>query len=152
MNIATTIAAPPGFRTVGANATKLFGLPAAERAERFAAKAGIAPDALLEPGNRVALAGLGARLGTQAERYEASARGGTPALPFRSAWAVLAAAGIYGDIARAVRARGVGALEERVTTSKAAKLGWIARSLGQAAGRERYAGEARPAGLWTRPR
>ena len=30
MNIATTIAAPPGFRTVGANATKLFGLPAAE--------------------------------------------------------------------------------------------------------------------------
>jgi phytoene synthase len=114
-------------------------------------KAGIAPDALLAPENRVALAGLGARLAGQAERYETSARGGTPALDFRSAWAVLAAAGIYGDIARTVRARGVGALDERVTTSKAAKLGWIARSLRQAAGRARYAGEARPADLWTRP-
>ena len=114
--------------------------------------AGIAPDALLAPENRPALAGLGARLAGEAERYEASARGGTPALAFRSAWAVLAAAGIYGDIARTVRARGVRALDERVTTSKAAKIGWIARSLGQAAGRARYAGEARPAGLWTRPR
>ncbi|WP_375427438.1 phytoene/squalene synthase family protein [uncultured Sphingomonas sp.] len=115
------------------------------------AEVGIAPDALLDPANRTALAGLGARLATQAERYEASARGGTPALSFRSAWAVLAAAGIYGDIARAVRARGIAALEQRVITSKAAKLGWIARSLGQTAGRERYAGERRAADLWTRP-
>ncbi len=116
------------------------------------AEAVIAPDALLDPANRAALAGLGARLAGEAERYEASARAGTPALAFRSAWAVLAAAGIYGDIARTVRARGVGALEERVTTSKAAKLGWIARSLGQTAGRTRYAGEERAPGLWTRPR
>ena len=115
------------------------------------AEAGIASDALLAPENRVALAGLGARLAGQAERYETSARGGTPSLDFRSAWAVLAAAGIYGDIARTVRARGVGALDERVTTSKAAKLGWIARSLRQTAGRARYGGEARPADLWTRP-
>ena len=116
------------------------------------AEAGIAPDALLAPANRAALAGLGARLAERAELYEASARGGTPALAFRSAWAVLAAAGIYGDIARTVRARGVGALDERVTTSKAAKLGWIARSLGQAAGRDRYADTPRPTDLWSRPR
>ncbi|WP_375402796.1 phytoene/squalene synthase family protein [uncultured Sphingomonas sp.] len=115
-------------------------------------EAGIASGALLVPESRSALAGLGARLATQAELYEASARGGAAALPFRSAWAVLAAAGIYGDIARAVRARGVTALDERVTTSKAAKLGWIARSLEQTAGRGRYVGEGRPAGLWTRPR
>ena len=113
---------------------------------------GIAPGALLDPANRPALASLGARLADRAERYEASARGGTPALPFRSAWAVLAAAGIYGDIAREVRARGVGALERRVSTSRADKLGWIARSFGQAAGRSRYAGEVRPDRLWTRPR
>jgi phytoene synthase len=116
------------------------------------AEAGIVPGALLDLRNRPALAGLGARLATRAELYEASARGGTPALAFRSAWAVLAAAGIYGDIARNVRREGVGALDRRVTTSKAGKLGWIARSLGQTAGRGRYAGEPRPLGLWTRPR
>lgn len=114
-------------------------------------EAGLIEATLLEPANRPALAGLGARLAAQAELYEASARGGTPALSFRSAWAVLAAAGIYGDIAREVRARGEAALERRVTTSGAAKLGWIARALGQAARRGTYAGTPRPTGLWTRP-
>ena len=113
---------------------------------------GLAADALLLPENRDALAMLGARLATQAELYEASARGGTPALSFRSAWAVLAAAGIYGDIAREVRRRGARAWDARVSTGAAAKLGWIARAWGQARGRARYAGEPRPAGLWGRER
>ena len=51
-------------------------------------------------------AGATARLVDEAERYEASARHGTLALPLRSAWAVLAAARIYGDIGRRVRAAG----------------------------------------------
>ncbi|PAX06844.1 phytoene/squalene synthase family protein [Sphingomonas lenta] len=113
---------------------------------------GLSEAMLLLPENRPALARLGARLADRAERYEASARGGTPALSFRSAWAVLAAAGIYGDIARKVRARGEAALERRVSTSGAAKLGWIARAWSQAARRAAYAGTPRPAELWTRPR
>jgi 15-cis-phytoene synthase len=78
------------------------------------------------------LAQCTARLADMAEGYEASARIGAARLPFRSRWAVLAAAGIYGDIAREVRARGVAALESRVVTSKTAKAAWVARAFGQA--------------------
>jgi 15-cis-phytoene synthase len=67
-----------------------------------------------------------------AGEYEASARIGAQHLPFRSRWAVLAAAGIYGDIAREVARRGDRAWDERVFTSKAGKLGWVARALVQA--------------------
>ena len=42
------------------------------------------------PRYRPRVAMLARRLADQAERYEASAREGTPALPFRAAWAVLA--------------------------------------------------------------
>lgn len=72
------------------------------------------------------------RLATLAAGYEASARIGARKLPFRSRWAVLAAAGIYGDIAREVARRGQAAWDARVVTSKAAKLGWVARALGAA--------------------
>ncbi len=103
--------------------------------------------------DRAALATIGARLADRAAAYEASARGGTPALGFRSAWAVLAAAGIYGDIARTVAARGPHAWDRRVATSGAAKLGWMLRAFGQAAGRaRRYAAVPRDPALWTRPR
>lgn len=85
--------------------------------------------------------------------YMASARRGTPALGFRSAWAVLAAAGIYGDIAREVAARGAHAWDHRAHSSNAQKLAWIARALPQAALRHRlYRPVPRPAQLWTRPR
>jgi len=90
-------------------------------------------------------------LATRAEGYEASARIGAAALPFRSAWAVLAAAGIYGDIAREVAARGERAWDHRVVIGKAAKLGWVARALAQARNRGTVTG-TRPAELWTRPR
>jgi 15-cis-phytoene synthase len=68
------------------------------------------------------------RLAAMAEGYEASARIGAKALPFRARWAVLAAAGIYGDIARKVARRGDRAWDTRVYTSRAAKVGWVARS------------------------
>jgi len=72
------------------------------------------------------------RLAAMAAPYEASARIGAARLPFRSRWAVLAAAGIYGDIAREVAKRGEAALKERVVTKTSAKLGWVARAFGQA--------------------
>ena len=102
-------------------------------------------------GDRDRLAILGRRLAAQAAAYEASARAGAAALPFRSAWAVLAAAGIYGGIARKVARRGRHAWDERVVTGRAAKLGWIARAGARAMVRGRAAPASRD-GLWTRPR
>jgi phytoene synthase len=57
---------------------------------------------LLAPESRPALATLTRRLADMAAPLEASARIGAARLPFRSRWAVLAAAGIYGDIGREV--------------------------------------------------
>ena len=96
----------------------------------------IDPAALGDPANRQGLARLSRRLAELAGRYEDSARRGTAALPFRSAWAVLAAAGIYGDIARKVIAKGETALDERVYTSRREKLSWLFKSWRQALGRE----------------
>lgn len=113
----------------------------------------IPPGQHMKPPFRSRLAVLARRLADRAALHEESARVGTRALSYRSAWAVLAAAGIYGDIARAVAARGDHAWDHRVVTSKAEKLGWITKAARQAAGRERlYPDTPRDAELWTRPR
>jgi 15-cis-phytoene synthase len=116
------------------------------------AEQGIAADGLLLPENRARTASLTRRLAERAADYEASARFGAAALPFRSAWAVLAAAGIYGGIGRAVALRGADALDRRVTTGAAAKLGWVARAWAQAKRRGQDETLPRPSHLWTRPR
>ncbi|MFW2831594.1 phytoene/squalene synthase family protein [Sphingomonas sp. ID0503] len=108
------------------------------------------PGEHMKPFYRKRLAVLAKRLATRAEAFESSARIGATRLPYRSAWAVLAAAGIYGGIAREVAARGERAWDTRVVTSKAAKLGWIAKAAGEAL--RPPSGKARPSGLWTRPR
>jgi phytoene synthase len=110
----------------------------------------IPPGEHMKPPFRPRLAVLVRRLTNQAQALEDSARGGVPALSFRSAWAVLAAAGIYGDIARKVAAAGEHAWDHRVTTSAAEKLGWVARSWSQAYWRERYR-KVVPQDFWTRP-
>ncbi len=102
--------------------------------ETWLAEIDVTSETLLERENRAKVALLTKRLADLAERYEASARIGAQRLPFRSRWAVLAAAGIYGDIAREVARRGEAALDQRVVTSRAAKLGWIARAWAQAMG------------------
>ena len=110
------------------------------------------PGQHMKPPFRDRLVVLARRLATRAAAHEASARVGARALSFRSAWAVLAAAGIYGDIARTVAARGTHAWDHRVTTGKAAKLAWIARAGVQAARRGAIADVPRGRELWTRPR
>ena len=109
----------------------------------------IPPGEHMKPPFRPRLAMLARRLAAMAERYEASARTGAAALPYRSAWAVLAAAGIYGDIAREVAARGERAWDRRVSTARADKLGWIVTAAWQAARRTRLPVVDRDA-LWTR--
>lgn len=120
---------------------------------QWLAESGLEEAMLLDVGSRPALAGLTGRLATLAARYEASARVGTSALPYRAAWAVLAAAGIYGGIARKVGRAGQGALDRRVSTSGGEKLGWLVRAAGQGALRARfYPAVPRDAELWHRPR
>lgn len=118
------------------------------------AEQGMSADTMMLPENRAGLATIGVRLADLSGRYEASARHGTPALSFRSAWAVLAAAGIYGDIAREVARRGDKAWDDRVVTSKAAKLGWVVRAGFQTLTRfVRWPVNApRDPALWQRPR
>lgn len=120
--------------------------------QAWLAQAGVAADAVMAPANRDALVAMARRLADRAALHEDSARVGTRALSWRSAWAVLAAAGIYGDIARTVSRRGAHAWDRRVTTGKAAKLAWIARAAAQATRRHAIPDTPRDPVLWTRPR
>jgi 15-cis-phytoene synthase len=110
----------------------------------------IPPAELMAPAHRPALTELVARLTTRAALFEQSARAGTPALGFRSAWAVLAAAKIYGDIGRKVATLGGHAWDRRVTTSAGEKLAAILIAWQQA--RRRGAYRSTPVGGWARPR
>lgn len=113
----------------------------------------LTPDSFAFGRNRRQLARLVARLVFKAEEYEASARHGTAALGNRAAWAVLAAARIYGGIGRKVRRLEEAGLEQRVSTSKAEKARAVALALVDMAMRRRrwpMPGPPRD-GLWTFP-
>jgi len=121
--------------------------------QEWLAEMDIPPGQHMKPPFRQRLAVLARRLVDRAAAFEASARIGTRRLGLRSAWAVLAAAGIYGAIGREVAARGEHAWDHRAGTSTAAKIGWIARALGQAVQRNRlYPVAPRDPDLWRRPR
>ncbi|MDQ3139902.1 MAG: phytoene/squalene synthase family protein [Pseudomonadota bacterium] len=109
----------------------------------------IPPGQHMKPMYRERMGVVAKWLGELAADYEASARTGAARLPFRSRWAVLAAAGIYGDIAREVAKRGAHAWDYRVVVGKRRKLGWVAKALRQAL---RPAPQVGREGLWTRPR
>nr|WP_295665785.1 phytoene/squalene synthase family protein [Sphingomonas sp.] len=111
----------------------------------------IPPGQHMKPHFRNRLTVLAQRLAARAADFEASARIGTPALSFRSAWAVLAAADIYGAIGRAVAERGDHAWDHRVTTSKLDKVKFIARSAIAATRRGALYRQAPRAIAWTRP-
>ncbi len=96
--------------------------------EEWLAELDIPPGEQMRPDYRDRMAVLARRLAALVERYEASARIGARKLPFRSRWAVLTAAGIYGDIAREVARRGPHAWDSRVVVGRPAKLSWVARS------------------------
>lgn len=113
----------------------------------------IPPGEHMKPWVRPRLAVLARRLADMAADYEDSARHGTGALPPRAAWAVLAAAGIYGDIGREVARRGQQAWDSRVVTTRRDKLMWVACAGRQVIGRARRwpATYPRPETLWHRP-
>jgi phytoene synthase len=109
----------------------------------------IGPGEHMRPHNRKKLALIGRWLADEAGQYEASARIGAARLPFRARWAVLSAAGIYGDIARKVRAAGEHAWDQRLFSSKGEKLRWVWRAFWQA--RRNDSAPMNRHGLWTRP-
>lgn len=88
----------------------------------------IGPGEHMKPHNRKKLALMGRWLADEAEQYEASARVGAAALPLRARWAVLSAAGIYGEIARKVRAADTHAWDQRIFTSRPEKFHWVRKA------------------------
>ena len=113
-------------------------------------EADIPPGEHMRPHFRSRLADMAWWLANMVGDYEASARVGAKKLPFRSRWAVLSAAGIYGDIARKVDALDQAAWDHRVVTTRAEKLGWVTHALRQAT-----INRPKPFGrdtLWTRPK
>jgi phytoene synthase len=93
---------------------------------------GVHPRDPLRPDRREALVALVRRLCDLSERYEASAREGIKALPFRSRWAVHAAATIYGRIGRSVAERGGAAWDRRVVVPRRQKAAFVLKALGSA--------------------
>ncbi|KQT88525.1 phytoene synthase [Aurantimonas sp. Leaf443] len=116
---------------------------------RWLAEAGIEAAEMTQPRHRAGLSRLAQRLVERAEPYYASARIGVDALPRRSAWAVETARRVYREIGLRVVERGEGALETRVSTSKADKIGAVARAAAVAFGPRRKDAPPRPATLWT---
>ena len=110
----------------------------------------IGPGEHMKPHNRKKLALMARWLADEAEQYEASARVGATILPLRARWAVLSAAGIYGDIARQVRTAGEHAWDSRIFTSRTEKLHWVRKALIDAVANNPC--DTDREGLWTRPK
>ncbi len=98
----------------------------------WVAEVDLPPGEQLKPQYRATLAILAQRMCAMAQAHECSARIGAGRLQPRQRWAILAAAGIYGDIARKVAARGDRAWHSRTVVSGKAKLAWIFRAGWQA--------------------
>lgn len=113
----------------------------------------LTPDSFAFTRHRRQLARLVARLVFKAEDYEQSARHGTSALGHRAAWAVLAAARIYGGIGRKVRRLEEAGLDQRVSTTRGEKARAVALALADMALRhQRWPMPGPPRDeLWTFP-
>jgi phytoene synthase len=90
---------------------------------------GVDPRDPLRPDRRGQLVSLVGCLCDLSQRYETSARQGIRALPFRSRWAVHAAATIYGRIGRSVAERGGAAWDRRVVVPKRQKAVFVLKAL-----------------------
>jgi phytoene synthase len=107
-----------------------------------------------DPDRRAAVFAVARRQLEAAEPYYASARIGVSRLPFRSAWAIASARGVYRQIGRTLLAGGPAAWDRRVVVGKPAKLARVAEA-GLIAAKARLFEAARPepprAGLWNPP-
>lgn len=114
-------------------------------------EADIPPGQHMKPAFRPALTRIVARICAIARAHEASARIGAERLAPRQRWAILTAAGIYGEIALQVEQRGDHAWDHRATVPTLHKLGWIVKGGRQAIHpAPRDCAEAANARVWTR--
>lgn len=90
--------------------------------------AGIPPGQHMQLQYRTQLTRIVAQMCQTAHVYECSARIGAARLKGRQRWAILAAAGIYGEIAREVAIRGEHAWDQRTVVSNARKFGYIGKA------------------------
>jgi phytoene synthase len=102
----------------------------------------------VDPAQRPQLVKVAARLTTLADRYRTSSKVGAARLPFRSRWAVLSAAAIYGQVATRAVELGANAWDERISISKAEKFALVARAFVEAFAPPKNVSRD---GLWTRP-
>lgn len=109
---------------------------------------GLADVDVTNPAYRPALARIAARLADLAETYRRSSKVGAARLPFRCRWAVLSAAGIYGEVATRAVTLGQRAWDRRISISKAEKFALIIEAFGEALMPTTWISRA---GLWTRP-
>lgn len=118
-------------------------------------EAGIRPEEIADPENRVAVAEVVDRMLAQADRYYESSGAGIARLRPRHAWAIATARGVYRDIGRLVRARGARAWDQRVSVGLPRKL-WLMLSGGAealwATGFRRSKAVSPRRDLWQRPR
>lgn len=90
--------------------------------EEWLVEADIPPGQHMKPIYRAELVAMVHDACVMARAYEASARIGAARLPLRSRWAILAATGIYGSIARKVERAGIHGWDHRAFTTKFEKL------------------------------
>ena len=102
----------------------------------------------LDPAQRPRLVEVARRLAALAHRYRRSSKVGATRLRFRSRWAVLSAAAIYGEVATRVVKLGPNAWDQRISISKAEKFRLVAAAFVEALLPARKVGRE---GLWTRP-
>ena len=102
----------------------------------------------LDPAQRPRLVEVARRLASLAHRYRSSSKVGAARLSFRSRWAVLSAAAIYGEVATRAVKLGSSAWDQRISISKAEKFALVAKALAEAL---LPAPTANRKGLWTRP-
>lgn len=100
--------------------------------QEWLAEEDIEPGQLMKPHHRTELADMAAKLIRRMEKHEAMGRLGAARLPFRSRWAVLAAARIYGAIGREVVRLGPDAWNHRVVIGRRAKLRHVAAAFWEA--------------------
>lgn len=115
---------------------------------------GVPEGAVADPAHREAVFAAAQRLLRAADPYYDSALEGIARLPFRSAWAIASARGVYRDIGLKLQAGGPAAWNRRVSTGKAAKLARVGEAALVAA-KAVTLDRARPtslrAGLWSPP-
>jgi phytoene synthase len=93
---------------------------------------GVAPEAVADPRHRAAVAETVARLLAASEHFYASGDEGIRHLPWRSAWAVAVASGVYSEIGSRVLRLGPRAWDARVVVPRHRHLVTLAAGLAQA--------------------